>query len=75
MMNVLLSTGRFLTILPAALLHFSAKRLGLKILPVDLPYKPRPVGIVTLKNRTLSPVAQLFVQSARKIVKPFAKTN
>src|SRR6266436_1765775 len=49
MMNVLLSTGRFLTILPAALLHFSAKRLGFKILPVDLPYKPRPVGIVTLR--------------------------
>jgi len=75
MTNALLATGRFLAILPAVMLHFSAKRLGLKILPVDLPFKPWPVGIVTLKNRTPNPVAQIFIESARKIVKPFAKTN
>jgi hypothetical protein len=33
---------------------------------------PVPNGIVTLKNRTLSPAAQLFVNSARKIAKPLA---
>jgi hypothetical protein len=32
-----------------------------------------PSGIVTLKNRTLSSVAQLFVDSARKVAKPLAK--
>ena len=71
----LIATGRFLGILPAVMLHFSAKRLGLRILPVDLPFKPWPVGIITLKNRTLNPVAQLFIESARKLAKPFAKTN
>jgi DNA-binding transcriptional LysR family regulator len=71
----MIATGRFLGVLPAAMLHFSAKRLGLKILPVDLPFRPWPVGIVTLKNRTPNPVAQLFIESARKVVKPFAKTN
>jgi DNA-binding transcriptional LysR family regulator len=71
----LIASGRFVGILPAVMLHFSAKRLGLRILPVDLPFKPWPVGIITLKNRTLSPVAQLFIESARKIVKPFARTN
>ena len=71
----MIATGRFLGILPAVMLHFSATRLGLKILPVDLPFKPWPVGIITLKNRTLNPAAQLFIESARKIVKPFAKTN
>jgi DNA-binding transcriptional LysR family regulator len=75
MTNAFLATGRFLGILPAAMLHLSAKRLGLKIVPVDFPFEPWPVGIVTLRNRTLNPVAQLFIESARKIVKPFAKTN
>jgi len=31
-----------------------------------------PVGIVTLKNRTLSPVAQLFIEHAREVAKPLA---
>ena len=75
MQNALLATGRFLTILPGTMLHFSAKRLGLKILPVDLPFKPWPVGIVTLKNRTLSPVVQLFIDCARKVASPLAKAD
>jgi hypothetical protein len=32
-----------------------------------------PVGIVTLKNRTLSPVAKLFIQQVREIAKSLAK--
>jgi hypothetical protein len=32
-----------------------------------------PIGIVTLKNRTLSPVAQLFIEHAREVAKPLAK--
>jgi hypothetical protein len=35
----------------------------------------RPNGIVTLKNRTLSPVAQLFIDCAREVAKPLAKTK
>jgi hypothetical protein len=34
-----------------------------------------PVGIVTLKNRTLSPVVQLFIDSAREVAKSLAKTK
>jgi DNA-binding transcriptional LysR family regulator len=73
MTNALLATGRFLAILPAVMLHFSAKRLGLRSLPVDLPFKPWPVGIVTLKKRTLSPVAELFIQCAREVMRPLVK--
>jgi hypothetical protein len=40
---------------------------------VDFPVKPRPIGIVTLKNRTLNPAAQLFINCAREVVKPLAK--
>jgi hypothetical protein len=32
-----------------------------------------PSGIVTLKNRALSPVAQLFIDCAREVAKPLAK--
>jgi DNA-binding transcriptional LysR family regulator len=52
------------------MMHFVARPLSLKIVPVELPVQPWPVGIVTLKNRTLSPVAQLFLDCARKASKP-----
>ena len=66
--SALLGTGRFLSVLPGSFLRFSGKRFGLKALPIDLPIPPRPVGIVTLKNRTLSPLATLFIECARGLV-------
>jgi len=66
----MLATGRFLSTLPGSLMHFSARSLALKVLPVEPPIESWPVGIVTLKNRTLSPVAQLFIDCARKLSKP-----
>jgi DNA-binding transcriptional LysR family regulator len=51
----LLATGRFVTIFPASAFRFLTKRSELKILPVELPMARRPNGIVTLKNRALSP--------------------
>jgi DNA-binding transcriptional LysR family regulator len=71
----LLATGRFLTLFPTSALRFSTEGPALKILPVELPVAPVPVGIVTLKNRTLSPVARLFIDSAREVAKPLAKKN
>jgi DNA-binding transcriptional LysR family regulator len=68
----LVSTGRYLGILPGSMLRLCGKRLSLKILPIDLSIRPRPVGVVTLKNRTLSPVAQLFIECAREIARPLA---
>jgi DNA-binding transcriptional LysR family regulator len=69
----LLATGRFVTIFPASALRFPARRSELKVLPVELPMGRRPNGIVTLKNRTLSPVARLFIDCAREVAKPLAK--
>jgi DNA-binding transcriptional LysR family regulator len=66
----MLATGRFLSILSGSMMHFVARSLSLKIVPVELPIEPWPVGIVTLKNRTLSPAAQLFLDCARKASKP-----
>lgn len=73
--NSLLTTGRFLTIMPRSVLHYCAKALQVKILPVNMTIEPYPVGVVTLKNRTLSPIVRLFVDCAREIAKPFAKNK
>jgi DNA-binding transcriptional LysR family regulator len=43
------------------------ERYSLNVLPIELPVHRYPVGIVTLKNRTLGPVVQLFIQRAREI--------
>jgi DNA-binding transcriptional LysR family regulator len=69
----LLTTGRFLTISPASTLKFPSRRPDLKALPVELPKARVPVGIVTVKNRTLSPVAKLFIEHAREVAKPLTK--
>jgi len=75
MQTALLATGRFVTFLPGTMLQFSAERLQLRILPVSLPILPWPVGIVTLKNRLLTPIAQLFIDCAREAAKPLAKAK
>jgi DNA-binding transcriptional LysR family regulator len=47
--------------------------LSLKFLRLDSPVVPRPTGIVTLKNRALSPLAELFIDRVRTLAKPLAK--
>jgi DNA-binding transcriptional LysR family regulator len=66
----LVATGRFLTI---AASRFRARRPQLKVLPVELSIARMPVGIVTLKNRRLSPVAKLFIEHAHEIAKSLTK--
>ena len=73
--DVLAASGQFLAMLPASVLQFGPKRSSIKVLPVKLPLIPRPLGIVTLKNRTISPVVQLFIDCAREVVKPVANKN
>ena len=63
----LLATGRFLTITSQSLLRYNARPWSLVALPIDLRVKPRPHAIVTLKNRTLSPVAELFIKELKTV--------
>jgi hypothetical protein len=44
----------------------------LTTLPVELSARPLPAGILTLKNRTLSPVVDRFLAIARAVAKPLA---
>jgi len=64
----LVASGRFVAILPVSILRFGGHDQALKRLPIKLPAQPRPVGIVTLKNRTLSPVAKLFIECVHRVL-------
>jgi DNA-binding transcriptional LysR family regulator len=69
----LAATGQFLSIVPGSALNLSTGNAALKPLPVALPTTRRPTGILTFKNRTLSPAAQLFIDCARDVAKLLAK--
>ena len=69
----LLESGGFVGHFGDGLLHFYADRFALKRLPIDLPVQPFGVAIIALKNRTISPVAQLFIDCAREVARPLAK--
>ena len=62
----LLASGNYISAIPNSLLRYSVDRWALKILPVNIGVQ-YPVGIWTLKNRTLSPVAELFIENTRAI--------
>jgi DNA-binding transcriptional LysR family regulator len=63
----LLETGSFITVFPASALNYLSRTSALKVLPVELLTACRPNGIVTLKERAVSPVAQLFIDIAREL--------
>jgi DNA-binding transcriptional LysR family regulator len=71
----LLATGRFLSIFPSSVLRFPTTRTKLKVLPVTQAFTRGRVEIVTMRNRALSPVVQLFIDSAREVAKPLLRRN
>ena len=75
MINNLLRTGAILRFTRSTVLTLPAKHPFITKLPVELPRITGPVGILTLKNRALSPVAQLFINCAHELTKPLAKAK
>jgi DNA-binding transcriptional LysR family regulator len=71
--NALSKTGRFVAVLPASTLQLNADVFGLKMLPIELEMPPQFVVIVTLKNRTLSPVVERFIECARQVAASFVR--
>src|SRR5277367_3360950 len=62
----LLMKGDYVTVIPACMLRvFNAKQPTVKALPIDLGIQMRPVAVFTLKNRTLSPLAEIVIKSVR----------
>jgi DNA-binding transcriptional LysR family regulator len=68
----LVANGYFLGVHGSMFLRFAPPSVRLKVLPVELPIPRSSTSVVTLRNRTLSPVAQLFIDNAREITQPLA---
>lgn len=71
--NELVATQRFLTVTTRFSLLLPRRRPELKALPVKLKVPRQPLGIVTVKNRSLNPAAQVFLEHVRELTKPLAK--
>jgi DNA-binding transcriptional LysR family regulator len=67
--NHFVANGPFLATYPKSAALFCS----LKVLPVKLPARPWLITIATLKNRTLSPVVERFIECAREVGKALAK--
>jgi hypothetical protein len=53
----------------SSVVQLNAKRFGLIALPIDLPMANFPLAVITVKNRTLTPVVNLFLECARAVAK------
>jgi DNA-binding transcriptional LysR family regulator len=63
----LIASGEFVGILPTSVAALSAHRAGLRVLPLK-PSGPRiSAEIVFLRNRTLSPAVESFINCAREV--------
>lgn len=63
----LIETGRWLALIPASVMRFGGNQMRLKVLPVKVLSPPAPVGFVTVRNRTLTPLAERFIACARDV--------
>jgi DNA-binding transcriptional LysR family regulator len=69
----LLATGRYLAMLPLVMARLG-KQFHLSALDVRFAGVPRPVSLMTLRNRSLSPLAHLFMDFVREAAKPLTKS-
>src|SRR5262249_33749472 len=65
----MVARGHFLTIASGHVFKFFGPDMAIRVLPIDLSGTSRPIGIVTLKNRTLAPVVQVFIDCAHELAK------
>ena len=71
----MIAGGNFVTTFPASVLLHYTGRSGIKVLPIRLPTRAWPVVMVTLKERTLSPVVDRFMQCVRETTNPICDEN
>jgi DNA-binding transcriptional LysR family regulator len=69
----LAATGPFLAVVSAGTVSVPRKYPSIRKLPIDLPTTHRGFYALTLKKRTLSPLAKLFLDCAREIARPQTK--
>jgi DNA-binding transcriptional LysR family regulator len=71
--NRLLVTGGFLTFIHGLALAVPNRFPTIRPLPVAMPTARRPIAIITLRKRLLSPLAEAFIAEIRSIAEPLSK--
>jgi DNA-binding transcriptional LysR family regulator len=69
----LIASGEFVGILPMSVAALSAHQAALRVLPLKSPSPRISAEIVFLKNRTLSPAVEAFIDCTRKIAKSLVR--
>ena len=75
MRNHLLATGRYVTLLPESVLRYNTKQWALRSLPIALRGTSQPIAIVSLKNRTVGPAVQRFIDQLRATARASARAQ
>jgi DNA-binding transcriptional LysR family regulator len=75
MRHSLAASGRFLTVIPEFLLKLPVQDQALKALPVELPNSRRTLRIISARNRSLNPLATLFVEMLRHVVRQLTTSS
>jgi DNA-binding transcriptional LysR family regulator len=70
----MVANSEYITVFPASILRFNHD-LGLVTLPVELPPQVWPIAIVTLRNRVMTPAAQLFCEEVRAFARTLVGRN
>lgn len=73
--SVLVANGPFLAMHPSSMLTIPNEHTQLTAVDVRLRKTRGPIGLITLKNRSLSPVAKLFLQAAADTVKTMPRAR
>ena len=68
-LSVLVANGPFLAMHPQTMLTTPNKHPQLTTVDLRLPSTRGPIGLITLKNRSLSSIAKLFLESAADVSK------
>jgi DNA-binding transcriptional LysR family regulator len=68
-LSMLVANGPFLAMHPGTMLTIPNEHPQLTAVDVRLPTTRGPIGLITLKGRSLSPVARLFLEAAAGVVK------
>src|SRR5262245_14887310 len=63
----LMADGPYISVFTSSVIRMHAHRFGIAALPINLPSKPWPVVVVTLRNRTQSAAVERFVESIRQV--------
>jgi len=71
----LCARGRYITVVPSSMLRHGDEGYRLKMLPIRLSSRPWPITVVTLKNRTLSPLVERFIDCARAVARSMATND